>query len=695
MNFLNPIFLFSLAAVSIPVLIHILSRRRIPEIPFSTIMFLRDSDRRSMRRVNMKRLLLLLLRMAVIALVCLAFARPVIKGGLAKLFPGGGRKAVCIAIDRSYSMAAENGQEKVFEEAKKRVVEIMETLEEGDELTILAFDTGTERILGGGRFELGPAVEMLDRFETSWRGTDIAGGVSDAFEIVRESRLEAREVFIVSDFQRSALSGSGATAASEPEGGAPKVRAFLVPVGTHEGANVSIERVLTPAAAIHRGETATIRILMRNYSGRGESRFPLRVEIDGKRIMEREVMAPPGGEIEEKIEFPVEKAGWIEGEVSKRADVLPPDDRRFFSFLAREKVDLLLIGGDEAFYLEQALSPGGAQGDLVVTRRGWREFASSDMESVSGIVLGPGKGPEGNDLELIRNFAERGGKVIVPVIRSLEEAAKRLSSHDLRISFPYASGGYLTVERPDVTPEILQPFDADDLDGLMRVRFYGTPDIGGVTDRGIILSFKGGKPFIWAEPCGGGTIVFAAFDPVPEGGDLVLSPYFLPLVQQLVFEAGRSVPSSGGALIGDPVTWRGVAGEGYSVKLPDGTVCLPERMEDGAVAGTGGADELMTAPAGEEPGFLSIYGGEDLVWRTGVNPLCGGESDLAPVTAEEASDSLALSDFTVVRRGDKIAEGVRSAREGKEISTVLIYAALILLVTELFVSQREGGEREG
>ena len=73
MNFLNPAFLFALTASAVPLLIHLLSRRRTREVPFSSLRFLERSDRKSMRRINLRRLILLALRTAAIALIALAF----------------------------------------------------------------------------------------------------------------------------------------------------------------------------------------------------------------------------------------------------------------------------------------------------------------------------------------------------------------------------------------------------------------------------------------------------------------------------------------------------------------------------------------------------------------------------------------------------------------------------------------------
>ena len=73
MTFLNSAILFALAAVSIPLIIHFLSKRRIKTIEFSSLRFLEQMQKNRMKWLKMKELILLFLRMAIIGLIVLAF----------------------------------------------------------------------------------------------------------------------------------------------------------------------------------------------------------------------------------------------------------------------------------------------------------------------------------------------------------------------------------------------------------------------------------------------------------------------------------------------------------------------------------------------------------------------------------------------------------------------------------------------
>jgi hypothetical protein len=690
-NFLNPLYLFALAAVAVPVLIHIFSRRRVPEVPFSTIRFLDRSDRRSMMRINLRRLLLLLLRVLAIAFVALAFARPVVRGGLATLFPAGGSRAACILLDRSYSMGVEGDGGVAFERAVARLSSVLDNLDRGDAVSIILFDTGQE-VLYDGTFERSAALGALKTVRPSWRGTDLRGAVAYALRGLEETRREVRELYIVSDFQKSSFGRSGARAGG-PSGGKKlrsdlPIRAFLLPVQTAAAANVAIEKVLTPRVTLHKGETAELTIVLRNASRELPAKFPLEVLVGGRRIMEKEIEMAPDAYFNVKAAVPAERAGWIEGVVKKRSDRLSADDARYFTLDVREKTRVLLIADESSLYLEQALSPGGSEGDIAVVKRGWRTFTTLDLKAAEVVLLGPGRGPAPADIEIVDRFVSGGGKAIVLLLPELAGAAQRLSTYPLRFEFVDMPQGYLTIMKPVSPPGYLAPFDDEDLASLARLKFRSAALMSGVAAGAAQLRFTAGNPFIWEEKHGEGSVAFASIDPRPEAGELVLSPFFLPLVQQLVLTTGAKPPAGEGSLVGEPILWKGAIEGDATCELPGGEILKPERVEGG---GPGGADGILI-PGIDAPGFVTIRAGSLVKAKIAVNPECRGEADLACLSAREAADSLALADRLVIEEDRALAPAIRAAREGKEIATPLLLAAMALFVAELVIAQRERGE---
>src|SRR3954468_5011814 len=120
MNFLAPAFLAGLAAVAVPVLIHLINRERKIVVEFPSLMFLERIPYRSVRRQKIRHLLLLIMRCVALALLVAAFARPFLQKRHAAITGAGARELV-ILLDRSSSMAYADRWTKARDAAKKAV----------------------------------------------------------------------------------------------------------------------------------------------------------------------------------------------------------------------------------------------------------------------------------------------------------------------------------------------------------------------------------------------------------------------------------------------------------------------------------------------------------------------------------------------------------------------------------------------
>src|ERR1043166_5010692 len=104
MAFLTPAFLLGLAAIAIPVLVHLIQREKKRVVEFPSLMFVRRIPYQSVRRRRIRHWFLLLLRAAAIALVVAAFARPFLPQRAAANAISVGARDVVILLDQSASM---------------------------------------------------------------------------------------------------------------------------------------------------------------------------------------------------------------------------------------------------------------------------------------------------------------------------------------------------------------------------------------------------------------------------------------------------------------------------------------------------------------------------------------------------------------------------------------------------------------
>ncbi len=138
MNWLNPSLLPLLAAAGIPLLLYLMSRRRLPKIMFSTIRFLKLLEKKQHRRVKVTQWLLILLRILAVLCIVAAFARPLTVGALPVGSPA--TAEIAIVLDRSASMAARTPAGTPFDQSVRTIRALVNALSPQDKVSLLFAD---------------------------------------------------------------------------------------------------------------------------------------------------------------------------------------------------------------------------------------------------------------------------------------------------------------------------------------------------------------------------------------------------------------------------------------------------------------------------------------------------------------------------------------------------------------------------
>src|SRR3990167_4610378 len=103
MSFLAPLFFVALAALAIPVLIHLIQREKKQVVRFPSLMFIQRVPYKSVRRRRIHNWFLLMVRLTALALIVLAFSRPFVERDELGVAAGGAREVV-VLLDQSYSV---------------------------------------------------------------------------------------------------------------------------------------------------------------------------------------------------------------------------------------------------------------------------------------------------------------------------------------------------------------------------------------------------------------------------------------------------------------------------------------------------------------------------------------------------------------------------------------------------------------
>ncbi len=219
MTFLNPILVsVGIASIAIPIVIHILMRRRRRPVAWGAMKFLMEAYRQQRRRTRLEQLLLLACRCLLVALVALALGKPVL-GALGGVGSGGPR-TIYFVIDDSLSSRARADGTTGLDRARARATEILGTLSQarGDRVAIIGAGSPARAIVLPPSGDLSVVAEALRQIES----TDARADFADAITLVRDDQAR--------DAGRSAgvtkASGGSIIVLSEFRGGIDPSRAL-------------------------------------------------------------------------------------------------------------------------------------------------------------------------------------------------------------------------------------------------------------------------------------------------------------------------------------------------------------------------------------------------------------------------------------------------------------------------------------
>ena len=687
LSFLNPGFLWALPVASIPVLLHLLSRRRLPEVPFPTTSFLRALESREIRRIRLREILILILRTLALLLLVLAFARPAVTPANAVT---NAAVAVGLLLDDSESMAAieEHGRPRITE-AKARASALIEASRAGDALVIAYASRGeepaTER--GDDRVRLRRALE---RVEATPRPARMALALGSLVRALERSPLAARELYVVSDFQRS--NWPGEARAEIARAAAAGTRVYLVPVTTASLPNHAFEAIEPDVRPGPEGRGMELRARLVNHADSPSDRIAIRLR-EGEALVGGGDVSLRAGE-RRWAAMPIEPkatattATRITAEMD--ADALPTDDEWYAVLGPPRRLRVLRIvearGAPPPRFAALALDPSsnGASG-FSVEEESPAALLTLNKARADVVLLEDVAALSGDAEARLRAFLRDGGGLVVALgpHSDPDYYGKRLfpGMIDLSLQQPERApeGGALELRARVAGHPILEGLTVGVGTPLSQARITGLVRGTVTSPRAlVVVQTSGGLPVVVAAP----RVAVFLTSLSDDWGELPFSGAFVPLVRGLVSHAARAESSAPGEMVvGTPPHAR-LAG------APTGVIRVrgPAGYSSTATVeseGTGyRAVAIDPAPV---PGFYDFDAGGSPLATVAVN-LDPIESDLAslPVDSIRAAaapaSSKQIAEFTSAAA---LERHLRATRRGEELWLPLLLAAALLLAGEL------------
>lgn len=660
MGFLSPWFLAGMAAVGLPLWIHLLRRYRSTPHPFSSLMFFERRTQSSVKHRRLRYLLLLSLRIALLIALAIAFANPFVNRAFTA---GSGRHALVVAVDNSFSMRYADHLAR----AKAEALKVLGQVRPGDQAQVLSLGSKV-------RFLTQPTDDsaQLRAAVDSIQPSDDRSSFAELARVLRTMSQSSRlplEIHFASDLQKSAM---------PPAFGdlrlAPGSTLVFHPVGGDRSPNFLVESVTAPAR-IYDPKKVRVQAVVSGIENEA-ARRTVSLVVDNKVLESKQVDVPAGGRAQVEFLSLESSYGFHRGEVRiEPADSLPQDDRFYFAVERADPRRVLFLhesGNARALLYYRTALEAASEAGFAIDPLAVGQAANQSLSKYAFVVLSDVAALPSGLEDSLRNYVSGGGALLVSLGPSAGARQQVPVSHQAIQESRYFSrdadrfqlAGQVDPEHPAINK-------ANKLEG---VQFYQAVRVDPGKSR-VIARLTDQTPLLMETDIGEGRVlVFAStFDNV--SNDFPLHGSFLPFIEQTARFLGGQQERSPNLAVDSFTDLRAAREQGKSVEVIDPTGARPLSLKDAAT--------LQSFQLTQE-GFYQIHranGRQELI----AVHADRRESDLAPIPA----DALELWRNTGAPAGpDTNSPDAEKHERSWGLWRYALFIVLLISITESLIGSR-------
>ena len=568
MGFLAPIMLAGIAAIAVPIAIHLIGRRRARVVKFAALDFLMATKRKTAKRLQLRERVLLLVRALVCLAIAVALAKPFTSCERKGPMVTRGPQAAVLVIDDSFASSYRVDDKPWLDTAAEEARRILRQLGPEAEVAIVRASEGADHPSELTRDHLRLRDQLLG-LQPSARPADTSRALARAAQLLSASSHARKTVFLLSLVQKTGMR----------EGEAPwgKDGPVLVSVDLRPDvmANFAVTslRVDPDPGAGSRGVMFDAEV--GNFSDEA-AKVELQLSI-AERVVARGTLELGPGEKRTKRFLAALPHGTrvTDASVSLTGDNLAVDDRRWVTASLRDQVRVLLVDGDprtvrhddELFYLEAALRPGDREdsgtsvrvitaeelGGIVPSSKQGRTRAIN-IDDFDVVVLANVAALPTERVAVLADWVRRGGGILITPGDRVDPAAYDrtmlpLMPQSLRdpidttwgVSADERDSRALHLVKWEADHPIFAPFSKDAPE-LADAKFYKIALLGPTTateDRNVLARYTNGAAALVEASIGAGRTMLFTSTIDRDWNDLPIHPGFLPLVQQAMRHLAR------------------------------------------------------------------------------------------------------------------------------------------------------------
>jgi|GEM_PF-1995136 len=558
LTFLSPWLLLGLSAVCIPIILHFTGKRRKKTVFFPSLKFLIEVQKRTVRKVKIFQILLLCVRILCLALLALLLARPVIRyAGRLLSNPGASTGAVFV-LDNSPSLGyVEEGTPR-FEKAKLTALKILDTITDGGSaLLLLNPDTLPSPAMLNS--SLAVVRGQIRNAALSKTGGDPGFSINEAFHLLRFSPEFNKEVFFLTDLQRTSFQNP--VRVNLDKGMEERAKLYIVNFGSPDFNNLAVSEAGVSPGICAQGQDLEVHSTISNFSSTDRV---VRVDlyIDGARKTEKIVSVRGNSNASVVFREISPSSGIHTGYVEIEPDALTSDDRHYFSFEVRRKLEVIFVLDDlsdeslkSTVYLATALNPhtGKIHSPFTVSFLSSYDLERASFEDCASVILFNLRQLSRRALERLSGYLRGGGSIIFfpgdRIDRSYYNSVlnKEYSIFPARVEeLENPVQGFSSITLVDWRHPVFSKFQIPDQGDFSSAHFFKFWRLKPDSDSGasILASFENGLPFLIEKEYGKGKVMVFAGIPSSGWNDFFLQPVFVAFIHELIhylLPAGTSI----------------------------------------------------------------------------------------------------------------------------------------------------------
>tara|TARA_Y100001934_G_scaffold271573_1_gene358321 strand:+ start:14402 stop:16588 length:2187 start_codon:yes stop_codon:yes gene_type:complete len=568
MSFLNPLMLFGLGAVSIPIIIHFLNRRRFRKIVWAAMKFIQLSVDKNQKRMNIEDLILLILRCALLLILALAVARPAWRDSALGSF-GLAKVSSVILIDNSGSMGMSDGIETRFEQARKAATDVVDSLPTGSSAAVFLASDAAQPLLGEPTHDLNLVRKVIREAKLSDRSTEMYAPLQTAIETLRGRAVVQKEIYVITDGQLNGWRQLGdiqtllKTANSDPN---ENLRAHLILVGRKEEQNVAIADLSLASGLSPVGRPLRFEVTVSNEGIEKAQNVKVTLQVDNGAPVDQLVIPNIPAEESRSVSLfaRLDSDIWHSVTAKISQDRMPFDDSRTLAVRGIKEIKALLVDGDpgqepreaESFFLRHALTPVPfaeraeyfIKPELITAS----EIARIRFDDYDVVVLANVTALTEAQSQLLERYVRRGGGLLVFPGARISPTYYNQTLHRILNLLPGTYGDsvgdeeqdqeYLTLQTRNYDHPIVSLWRNQNSGTLASARFYRRFEMrlpaeeeettNKTSGAKVVLRFSDESPAMMEKIYGLGRVVQFASTADIEWNDLPVRPAVVPLIHR-------------------------------------------------------------------------------------------------------------------------------------------------------------------